>query len=231
MGFRTEKLPNLRRAGQDVLRANAPIHNDILRFYVVHKDYDNLLVSDILASLYDFTNEMMTVKMEYEGLEWEFEDFCKKAPTEPKCNNNLNVWLKHAENLFRSNGSRINPNLQLSYPVMYLFNRPKDIGNIIYGVNVTGTKHEIVGARVLTIHWFIAFPMVGNSKGAYIAYRDRLNLFWEEKTQVSDIKFIPHNDKAMDDELLLIIKTAVPFALPATLQLMVFVYFTIWPRI
>lgn len=30
----------------------------------------------------------------------------------------------------------------------------------------------------------------------------------------------------MDDELLLIIKTAVPFAVPATLQLMFYVYFT-----
>ena len=30
----------------------------------------------------------------------------------------------------------------------------------------------------------------------------------------------------MDDELRLIIETALPFALPATLQLMLFVYFT-----
>jgi hypothetical protein len=30
----------------------------------------------------------------------------------------------------------------------------------------------------------------------------------------------------MDDELRLIIETAVPFAIPATIQLMLFVYFT-----
>lgn len=53
-----------------------------------------------------------------------------------------------------------------------------------------------------------------------------MNKFWEKKTEESDIKFIPHNDKAMDDELRLIIETAVPFAIPATLQLMVFVYVT-----
>lgn len=97
---------------------------------------------------------------------------------------------------------------------MYLFNRPKDIGNvrllsllsgarqtlfqIIYGVNVTGLKHEIVGARVLTIHWFIAFPDVGNNKAAYIAYRDRLNEFWDQKTQESNIKFIPHKSVLSD---------------------------------
>lgn len=34
------------------------------------------------------------------------------------------------------------------------------------------------------------------------------------------------SDKAMDDELLLIIKTAVPFAFPAALQMMLFVWFT-----
>jgi len=108
-----------------------PIHTDILRFYVVHKNYDNLLVADTLARLYDYTNEMMTVHNTYKEKDWIFEDFCKKeSATETKCNNNLNVWLKHAENLFRSNGSRTNPNLQLSYPVMYLFNRPKDIGNV-----------------------------------------------------------------------------------------------------
>ncbi|KAI6187547.1 Patched domain-containing protein 3 [Aphelenchoides besseyi] len=204
---------------------NAPIHNDILRFYVVHKNYENLLESNILRDLYDYTNEMMNVRMNYGDHEWVFSDFCKKAP-EAECDNNLNVWLKHAENLFRSNGSRINPNLQLSYPVMYLFNRPKDIGNIIYGVNVTGQKHEITGARVLTIHWFIAFPVVGNSRDAYFAYREELNKFWDKKTEESNIQFIPHNDKAMDDELRLIIETAVPFAIPATIQMMFFVYFT-----
>uniref|UniRef100_A0A914GVP8 SSD domain-containing protein n=2 Tax=Globodera TaxID=31242 RepID=A0A914GVP8_GLORO len=205
---------------------SVPQHSDILRFYVVHRDYENLLHSDTLGKLFDYTNEMMKVTMEYDGETWLFEDFCKKAPAQQQCSNELNIWLKHAENLFRSNGTRHNPNLQLSYPVMYLFNRPKDIGNIIYGVNVTGQKHEIVGARVLTIHWFVAFPLAGGNLAAFLKYRERLNKFWDGKTAESDINFIPHNDKAMDDELRLIIETAIPFALPATLQLMLFVYLT-----
>ncbi|KAL3119788.1 hypothetical protein niasHT_010079 [Heterodera trifolii] len=205
---------------------SVPQHNDILRFYVVHRDYENLLHSDTLGKLFMYTNEMMKVAMEYDGETWVFEDFCKRGPAQEQCSNELNIWLKHAENLFRSNGTRHNPNLQLSYPVMYLFNRPKDIGNIIYGVNVTGQKHEIVGARVLTIHWFVAFPLAGNNLAAFLKYRERLNRFWDEKTAESQINFIPHNDKAMDDELRLIIETAVPFAVPATLQLMLFVYLT-----
>lgn len=63
---------------------------------------------------------------------------------------------------------------------------------IIYGVDVVGEKHEIIGARVLTIHWVVAFPVVDNSMQAFMAYRERLNAFWEEKTKLSDIKFIPH---------------------------------------
>ncbi len=70
-------------------------------------------------------------------------------------------------------------------------------------MNVTGQKHEIVGARVLTIHWFISFPASSQLQSAYIAYRDRLNAYWEEKTQLSDIKFIPHNDKVGVEEGLL----------------------------
>uniref|UniRef100_A0A1I8BXL4 SSD domain-containing protein n=1 Tax=Meloidogyne hapla TaxID=6305 RepID=A0A1I8BXL4_MELHA len=205
---------------------SGPQHHDILRFYVVHKKYENLLVSDTLAKLFQYTQEMMNVKMEWGGEEWILEDFCRKNPGQEHCNNDLNIWLKHAENLFKTNGSRNNPNLQLSYPVMYLFNRPKDIGNIIYGVNVTGLKHEIVGARVLTIHWFITFPNSGDNLSAYYRFRDNLNGFWDIKTEESNIKFIPHNEKAMDDELKLIIETAIPFVLPATIQLMFFVYFT-----
>lgn len=90
---------------------------------------------------------------------------------------------------------------------MYLFNRPKDIGNvrlldtetswitnfqIIYGVDVEGEKHEITGARVLTLHWFINFPIEGDNMPAYYAFRDACNEFWEEKTKTSGINFIPH---------------------------------------
>ena len=34
------------------------------------------------------------------------------------------------------------------------------------------------------------------------------------------------SDKAMDDELRLIIEGAIPFAIPATIQLMLFVWFS-----
>lgn len=74
-----------------------------------------------------------------------------------------------------------------SFTIDYLY-----ITQIIYGVNVTGEKHEIVGARVLTIHWFVAFPKIGDNLQAYFAYRERLNDFWAQKTELSDIKFIPH---------------------------------------
>ncbi len=130
---------------------------DIARFYVVHKDYENLLVPDLLAQLYDFSNDFLSVNMDFEGKHYMFEDFCKKEPGETvrisnhrhfdlstaflfaifikngqfqRCTNKLNVWIKHANNLFRQGDARNNPNLQLSYPVMYLFNRPKDIGNV-----------------------------------------------------------------------------------------------------
>lgn len=48
----------------------------------MHKDYENLLESNILKKLYDFTNQMMTVKMNYADREWVFEDFCKKPTPE-----------------------------------------------------------------------------------------------------------------------------------------------------
>lgn len=59
-------------------------------------------------------------------------------------------------------------------------------------MNVTGIKHEIVGARVLTIHWFIFFPIEGNIMNAYYAFREKLNEFWDKKSENSQIKFIPH---------------------------------------
>uniref|UniRef100_A0AC34FFI0 SSD domain-containing protein n=1 Tax=Panagrolaimus sp. ES5 TaxID=591445 RepID=A0AC34FFI0_9BILA len=211
----------------DRSKRDIPRHNDILRFYVVHKEYKNLLDSEILGQLWNYTNEMtQTVTATYNDKLYPFETFCKKSGKETKCTNELNVWLLHAENLFKSGSSRTNPNLQLSYPVMYLFNRPKDIGNIIYGVDVQGEKHEITGARVLTLHWFINFPLEGDNMKAYYAFRDACNKFWEAKTETSGINFIPHNDKAMDDELRLIIEGAIPFALPATIQLMLFVVLT-----
>lgn len=42
-----------------LLDLSLPFHHDILRFYVVHKNYENLLISDTLGRLYEYTNEMM----------------------------------------------------------------------------------------------------------------------------------------------------------------------------
>ncbi|KAK0405834.1 hypothetical protein QR680_018223 [Steinernema hermaphroditum] len=213
---------------KDVAKRSAPRHTDIIRYYVVHKEYRNLLQSDTLGLLYNFTLEMMKVTNDFNGRTWTLEDFCRKEGNDQKCNNNLNVWLKHADLLFRDGEGRKNPNIQLSYPVMYLFNRPKDIGNVVYGVNVTGEKHEIIGARVLTIHWFINFESTPEAELAYMPFRQKLNKFWDQKTAETDIQWIPHNDKAMDDELNLIILNSVPFAIPVSIQLMLFVIFSNW---
>uniref|UniRef100_A0AC35TQU8 SSD domain-containing protein n=1 Tax=Rhabditophanes sp. KR3021 TaxID=114890 RepID=A0AC35TQU8_9BILA len=208
------------------VKAKGGVYTDILRFYIVHKDFENLLNSATLAELYNYTEQMMKVKLDLNGYTYTLEDFCKKDNPAAKCNNLLNVWLKHAANLFKGGNSRSNPNLQLSYPVMYLFNRPKDIGNIIYGVDVKGEKNEISGAKVLTIHWFVEFPSNSTLISAFYEYRQELNKFWTETGEKSKLDFIPHNEKAMDDELRLIIQTALPFAIPAVLQLMLFVYFS-----
>uniref|UniRef100_A0A0K0D3A2 SSD domain-containing protein n=1 Tax=Angiostrongylus cantonensis TaxID=6313 RepID=A0A0K0D3A2_ANGCA len=114
----------------------------------------------------------------------------------------------------------------LSYPVLYLFNRPKDIGNVIYGVDVKGEKNEIQGARVLTLHWF--YPGTSENDAAYYQYRDTIMDFWKDVMKVTDFEIIPHNDKAMDDEMMKIIETTVPFAVPATVMLMFYVVFANW---
>lgn len=59
-----------------------PLKQDILRFYVVHRDFDNLLQSKYLSALYNYTNEMMKVTMEYEGKTINLEHFCKKEGNE-----------------------------------------------------------------------------------------------------------------------------------------------------
>ena len=56
----------------------APRHTDILRFYVVHENYENLLESNVLGLLWNYTNEMMFVHTNYEGVDYPFEAFCKK---------------------------------------------------------------------------------------------------------------------------------------------------------
>uniref|UniRef100_A0A1I7X637 Anoctamin n=1 Tax=Heterorhabditis bacteriophora TaxID=37862 RepID=A0A1I7X637_HETBA len=113
-----------------VRQSKAPIKHDILRFYVVHKNFENLLQSKYLGPLYEYTNQMMDVTMEFNNMHFELEDFCQKEPSAKKCDNMLNVWIKHADVLFKDGKVKTNPNLQLSYPVLYLFNRPKDIGNV-----------------------------------------------------------------------------------------------------
>lgn len=57
------------------------MHSDMLRFYVVHKNYENLLDSHLLNELHDYTDEMMKVKVIYKEKEWTFNDFCKKEGT------------------------------------------------------------------------------------------------------------------------------------------------------
>ncbi|CAD6194290.1 unnamed protein product [Caenorhabditis auriculariae] len=205
-----------------------PAKQDILRFYVVHKTFENLLQSKYLGPLFQYTNEMMKVTHEHNGQTYGLEDFCAKEPGQTECTNTLNLWIKHADVLFKDGKIKANPNLQLSYPVLYLFNRPKDIGNVIYGVDVKGEKNEIQGARVLTIHWFVNYPATSENNAAYFEYRQSLNSFWDKISENSDLQFIPHNDKAMDDEMLKIIETTVPFAVPATIMLMIFVVFSNW---
>ncbi|CAI5454482.1 unnamed protein product [Caenorhabditis angaria] len=204
-------------------RKTVAAKSDILRFYVVHRQFENLLQSKYLGPLFKHTQDMMLVKHDFQGETWDLEDFCVKEGSSKHCNNNLNLWIKHADVLFKDGKIKTNPNLQLSYPVLYLFNRPKDIGNVIYGVDVTGEKNEIQGARVLTLHWFVNYPATAENNAAYYSYRQSLNEFWESVSENSDLQFIPHNDKAMDDEMLEIIKTTVPFAVPATIALMLFV--------
>ncbi|OZC09044.1 hypothetical protein X798_03975 [Onchocerca flexuosa] len=209
---------------------NDPVRIDVIRFYAIHEENANLLESRTLRRLYRYTNEIMNTTVEYNGEIYRFEDFCQKDPEEEKCSNELNVWLKHAEILFQDGKANSNPNLQLSYPVMYLFNRPKDIGQVIYGVNVTGRKREINSAKVLTVHWYIHFESSPEKEKAYLAFRKELDKFWLSKRNESKIKFIPHNDKAMNDELLMIIETALPFAGVASLQLMLFVIISNYSR-
>lgn len=57
----------------------------MLRYYVVHKNYENLLVSETLGKLYNYTNEFMDVTAQFEGTEFRFEKFCKKSPASLVC--------------------------------------------------------------------------------------------------------------------------------------------------
>ncbi|WKY14471.1 hypothetical protein Q1695_000202 [Nippostrongylus brasiliensis] len=214
-----------------IQKSSAPIKNDILRFYVVHKNFENLLQSKFLGPLYRYTNEMMKVTMDYKGEQYSLDDFCKKEQGQTECDNLLNVWIKHADVLFKDGKVKTNPNLQLSYPVLYLFNRPKDIGNVIYGVDVKGEKNEIQGARVLTLHWFIQYPGSPENNAAYYEFRENLMEYWRGVMKETEFEFIPHNDKAMDDEMMKIIETTVPFAVPATLMLMIYVVFSNWSSV
>ncbi|VBB30554.1 unnamed protein product [Acanthocheilonema viteae] len=214
---------NANRGKRQVEILNDPIHIDVIRFYAIHEENSNLLESRILRRIYRYTTEIMNITVEFNGKIYRFEDFCQKDYREEKCSNELNVWLKHAEILFQDGKVNSNPNLQLSYPVMYLFNRPKDIGQVIYGVNVTGRKREISSAKVVTVHWYINFESSAEKERAYAAFRRELNKFWLSKRNESRLKFIAHNDKAMNDEMLLIIEAALPFAGIVSLQLMLFV--------
>lgn len=54
------------------------IHFDILRFYVVHKNYENLLKPEILKKLYRYTNELLNITAHYNGKTYHFDEFCEK---------------------------------------------------------------------------------------------------------------------------------------------------------
>ena len=56
------------------------LKSDILRFYVVHKNFENLLQSKYLGPLYAATNEMMKQTLDYRERTWTLEDFCQKEP-------------------------------------------------------------------------------------------------------------------------------------------------------
>ncbi|VDK89114.1 unnamed protein product [Litomosoides sigmodontis] len=218
------------RAKRHVDMLNDPIRIDVIRFYAVHEENSNLLESRTLRRIYRYTNEIMNTTVEFNGKIYRFEDFCQKDYEANKCSNDLNIWLKQAEILFQDGKINSNPNLQLSYPVMYLFNRPKDIGQVIYGVNVTGRKHEISSAKVVTVHWSINFKSSPEKEKAYVAFRHEMDNFWRSKRNESKLIFIPHNDKAMNDEMLLIIEAALPFAGIVSLQLMLFVILSNYSR-
>ncbi len=66
------------------------------------------------------------------------------------------------------------------------------LSQVVYGVNVTGEKHEITGARVLTLHWFIEFPGSPELERAYLAFREKMNQFWKEKEDISPMRITPH---------------------------------------
>uniref|UniRef100_A0A0N5AZ97 SSD domain-containing protein n=1 Tax=Syphacia muris TaxID=451379 RepID=A0A0N5AZ97_9BILA len=194
--------------------AAVDMKTDIIRFYAVHNEYKNLLHREMLSKLYNYSQEIFGVSTVYNGKRYTFDDFCKKESTQQvslsNCSNELNIWLKHAGVLFDDGEKKNNPNLQLSYPV-------------VYGVNVTGTKHEIVGAKVLTLHWLIKFENTPEKNDAYMAFRKALGDFWNTKGAESDLKFIPHNDRAMDEEMNFIIFESLPYAFPVAITLMLFV--------
>ena len=62
---------------------------DILRFYVVHKNFDNLLQSKYLGPLYEYTNEMMKITTEYNGKVIGIDDFCDKGTEKVKMRTTL----------------------------------------------------------------------------------------------------------------------------------------------
>uniref|UniRef100_A0A914V7R9 Uncharacterized protein n=1 Tax=Plectus sambesii TaxID=2011161 RepID=A0A914V7R9_9BILA len=175
------------------LSPNYPMYNDMVRLYALTKDDGNILVPEKLGLLYNLSLGMLDKDFMFNNQKYNYTDFCVKDKDNPmKCNNLPNIWLLHAELLFKDPNHRSNPNLQFSYPVMYLFQRPKDIGNVIYGVNVTGETHEIVGAKVVTMHTFISFPQSPRLWSAYPAFRESLYAYWKSKEAETGLRFVPH---------------------------------------
>lgn len=55
-----------------------PIRIDVVRFYVVHEEYENLLEPKTLDRIYRYTNEILDTTVEFNGRTYRFEDFCQK---------------------------------------------------------------------------------------------------------------------------------------------------------
>ncbi len=63
---------------------------------------------------------------------------------------------------------------------------------MIFGVNVTGEKHEIIGAKVLTLHWQIEFERTPQLWNAYLQFRRELDDYWKAKEAITEFQFVPH---------------------------------------
>lgn len=72
---------------------------------------------------------------------------------------------------------------------------------------MTGDKHEIVGARVLTVHWKINFISTPEREKALTEFRNAMDEFWKKKSMECAINFIPHKYLSFFYKILKIFKS------------------------